>query len=172
MTEAVPPAPTGRLSAPIRKLIEEAAKFGIVGLVNAVLDFALFNLLTASALKGHPLTANAISTFVATLSAYLMNRHWSFKHRQQSAVRRELSIFILINGVAFGIGSLCLAVSHYGFNFESTLANNLAKLVGLGLGTIFRFWAYRRHVWPAVVAIEHVLHDKFVHGDEAATPPD
>lgn len=170
--EAVPPVPSGRITQPIRKVIEEAAKFGIVGLVNAVLDFALFNALTATVLKTHPLTANAISTFVATLSAYAMNRRWSFKHRQQSAVRRELALFIVINVIAFGIGSACLAISHYGFHFESTLANNVAKLIGLGLGTIFRFWAYRTHVWPAVVAIEHVLHDKFVGDDEAATPVD
>ncbi|MSW42688.1 MAG: GtrA family protein, partial [Actinobacteria bacterium] len=37
----------------------------------------------------------------------------------------------------------------------SPLADNVsANVIGLGLGTIFRFWSYRRWVFPEVVSAE------------------
>lgn len=130
-------------------LLHEAAKFGIVGLINAVVDIGLFNLLRVTVLDGHPLTAKAISMSVATTSAYFMNRHWSFKHRERSKVRREFALFFLINGFALLIAEGCLAFSHYVLDLRSVAADNIAaNVIGLGLGTLFRFWAYRRHVWP------------------------
>jgi putative flippase GtrA len=41
------------------------------------------------------------------------------------------------------------AISHYLLDFTSTLADNIAaNVIGLGLGTAFRFWSYRRWVFP------------------------
>ena len=33
------------------------------------------------------------------------------------------------------------------FRSTSRLADNIATVVGIGLGTLFRFWAYRRWVF-------------------------
>ena len=42
----------------------------------------------------------------------------------------------------------CLGLSHYFLDLRSPLADNIsAKVVGIGLGTLFRFWAYRRFVF-------------------------
>ena len=48
----------------------------------------------------------------------------------------------------------CLALSHYGLGaiwpavFQTRLADNIASyIVGTGLGTLFRFWSYRRFVF-------------------------
>jgi hypothetical protein len=46
------------------------------------------------------------------------------------------------------IALACLAVSHYLLDLRSPLADNIsANGVGLVLGTLFRFWAYRRFVF-------------------------
>ena len=43
-----------------------------------------------------------------------------------------------------------LAVSHYGLGFTSPLADNIAKnVIGLGIGTVFRFWTYRTWVFTS-----------------------
>jgi putative flippase GtrA len=48
-----------------------------------------------------------------------------------------------------GIALVCLWFSHYILGFTSPLADNIsANVIGLGLGTIFRFWSYRRWVFP------------------------
>ena len=56
-----------------------------------------------------------------------------------------------MNGAAMGIALLCLGVSHYVLGFTSPLADNIAaNVVGLVLGTAFRFYAYRTWVFTEI----------------------
>lgn len=146
-----PPVPLPliqRLPGPLRVLAEELAKFGLIGLFNFVLDVALFNLLLTGPLEGKPLTSKAVSTAVAATSSYFMNRHWTWKHRVRSGLRREYGLFILLSAVGLGITETCLAVSHYVLGFDSVLADNIAANgVGLVLGMAWRFWSFKRWVF-------------------------
>ena len=131
-------------------LVRELLKFGMVGLVAFVVDVGLFNLLLHQTDK--PLTSKTISTVVATTVAYIGNRLWTFRRRSRSGVGREYSLFFLLNGVGLAISLGCLAISHYLLGFTSRLADNIsANVVGLALGTAFRFWSYRRFVFRAVL---------------------
>jgi hypothetical protein len=52
------------------------------------------------------------------------------------------------------IALLCLWVSHYVLGYESALADNIsANVIGLVLGTTFRFWSYHNWVFPEEVSI-------------------
>lgn len=140
-------------------LAREVLKFGVVGLVAFVVDVGLFNVLRFGAgvlwlhsatgpLHQHPLTAKAISTSLATLVAWLGNRHWTYRHRRSRAVHHELALFVLFNVAGMMIALGCLALSHYALDLRSGLADNISgNGVGLVLGTLFRFWAYRRFVF-------------------------
>jgi len=131
-------------------LVRELMKFGVVGGVAFVVDVGLFNLLLH--LTDKPLTSKTISTIAATTVAYAGNRTWTFRRRSRSTVRREYSLFFLLNGVGMLIALTCLAISHYLLGYTSTLADNVAaNVVGLGLGTAFRFWSYRRWVFPELL---------------------
>jgi putative flippase GtrA len=131
-------------------LMRELVKFGMVGAVAFVIDVGLFNLLLHD--TGKPLTSKTISTVVATTAAYIGNRLWTFRRRSRSGVGREYVLFFLLNGVGLAISLGCLAISHYVLGFTSRLADNIAaNVVGLVLGTTFRFWSYRRWVFPAVL---------------------
>lgn len=138
--------------AKLRGLIHEAAKFGIVGLTALVVDIGLFNvLLYFGPLEGKPLTAKAVSVATATTVAYFGNRFWTFKHRGRSSFTREYLLFFGLNGVAMLIAMGVLWISHYGLGFTSPLADNIAaNVIGLGLGTLFRFWSYRKFVFPEI----------------------
>ncbi len=128
-------------------LIHEVAKFGVVGVFNAVLDIALFNYLHFSVGIG-PLTAKAISTTIAATSSYFMNRHWSFAHRARSGLRREYALFVVLSGVGLLIVEVCLAVTRYGLGLKSVFALNVAANgVGMVLGTLWRFYAFKRWVF-------------------------
>jgi len=133
-------------------LLHELAKFGVVGGVAFVVDVVVFNLLlfhTSGVLHGKPVTAKAVSTVVATIVSYIGNRFWTFRHRESSGSAREYVLFFLLNGVGLLITEACLAFSHYVLGLQSQLADNVsANLVGVGLATLFRFWAYRRWVFP------------------------
>jgi putative flippase GtrA len=129
-----------------RGLIHELAQFGIAGLATAVEDIGLFNILLHEGLN--PILCKAISTTIAALTSYAINRNWAFRHRARTGSTRELPRFIALSAVGLGIVELCLAVSHYGLGLTSPLADNLsANGVGLVLGTIWRYWSFRRWVF-------------------------
>ena len=117
-----------------------------------MVDIGLFNLLLYfGPLDGKPLTAKVVSVAAATTVAYFGNRFWTFKHRGRTSFAREYMLFFALNGVAMLIAVGCLWVSHYALGFESALADNIsANVIGLGLGTMFRFWSYRKFVFPEV----------------------
>lgn len=132
-------------------LIRESLKFATVGSVGFIVDIVVFNaLLFGGPLNGRPLEAKTASVIIATVVTYAGNRHWTFRHRTRTTVAREYPVFFLLNGVGLGIALACLAVSNYVLGFSGPLADNIAaNVVGLGLGTLFRFWSYRKWVFPA-----------------------
>lgn len=157
------PGLLGQVERRLRGLFSELAKFGTVGALSFLVDIAIFNAVLLVLDK--PLTAKVISTVFSATNAFLLNRAWSFKHRQRTTVRREYGLFFVLNVVGLAIALLCLAVSHYVLGFESRLADNIAANgVGLVLGTLFRFWSYRRFVWAAPDQVEEAAAD----GDAAA----
>ncbi len=134
-------------------LVHEVAKFGIVGLGALVVDVGLFNLLRFAGGQGpmydKPLTAKVVSVSVATTVAYFGNRYWTFRERGRTSFGREYALFFVLNAVGLGISVGCLWFSHYALGFTSGIADNIsANVIGLGLGTLFRFWSYRRWVFP------------------------
>jgi putative flippase GtrA len=137
-----------RVGTPWRVLVKELSAFGVVGAINLVVDIGLFNALHFGAGIG-PLTSRVISTTVATTSAYFMNRHWSFSHRARAGLAREYTLFFVLNGVALAMGLLVLGATRYGFGVTDQLSLNVANLIGIGIGTVFRFWSYKRWVFPA-----------------------
>jgi putative flippase GtrA len=131
--------------------LPELLRFGSVGAVAFVVDVGLFNLLRfgpGELLAAKPLTAKVLSVAVATVVAWLGNRYWTFAPRRTAARVRELLGFALVNVGGMGIAVACLAISHYALGLTSPLADNVAaNVVGLGLGTAFRYVAYRRVVF-------------------------
>ncbi|GIF73744.1 hypothetical protein Asi02nite_32620 [Asanoa siamensis] len=139
------------------KLLREALKFGIVGGVNTVINFAVFNALALTVFHGGQLKANVVATVFATFTSYFMNRHWTYKDRPKSAIRRETTLFVLFNATGLVIELGVLGIAKYGLGTESLLVLNVFKFLGLGLATVFRFYTYRTFVFraapkPAAVA--------------------
>ena len=63
-------------------------------------------------------------------------------------MRKEYTLFFGFNAVGLAIALGCLGISHYLLDLTSPLADNVsANLIGMALGTVFRFWAYRRFVF-------------------------
>src|SRR5207237_9502263 len=90
---------------------------------------------------------------LATTASCLGNGPWSFRARGGKGFSREYPVFFLLNAVGLGFALACLAVTKYGFGLTGPLALNLAgNVIGMGGATAFRFWSYRRWVFPAVSA--------------------
>jgi putative flippase GtrA len=135
----------------------ELAKFLVVGGTSYVVDVGLFSLLSHSVLAQKVVTAKAISVIVATILSYVLNREWSFNSRGGRERHHEAVLFFVVNGIALGLNLVPLAISQYVIginpaNYSSltvSVANFIsANIIGTALGMAFRFWAYRKWVFP------------------------
>jgi putative flippase GtrA len=140
--------PVAGLAARIRHLVPELAKFGIVGGIGTVIDLGGAALLHNAYHVG-PLAAKAISLTAATIFTYLGSRFWTFRHRENQPVLREAVLFVSINFVGLIIAEVVIAFTTYGLDLKDPIAYNAASVLGSGLGTIFRFYAYRKWVFLA-----------------------
>ena len=138
----------------IKRLIDlrhEFGKFFSVGALGYVVGVGGFNFLVHldnAPLASKPLTASLISGVASILVAYFGNRHWTWKDRQRTGAKREITLFFVINGITLIFGVICLAISRYVLNLDSALADNIsANVIGVGIGTLFRFWSYRTIVF-------------------------
>ena len=126
-----------------RILLKEVAAFGVVGAVGFVLQLGLFNLFhDIGSLK-----ANALATVVTTAFAYVGNRYLSFSHRARTGLGRETSWFFGINFVTLVIAQLVLGVAYLFGKQQDKFVTNVLVVLGIGIGTIIRFWAYKRFVF-------------------------
>jgi putative flippase GtrA len=156
------------LPARIRGISHEVAKFGVIGVINVVVNLAVFNLLLRTVLDNGEVKAKAIATVVATTCAYFMNRHWTYRDRPKSTLRREYTLFLFFNAVGLVIEVAVVWIAKYGLGQTSDLVFNICTGIGIVLGTVFRFWAYRNHVFKleAGEAVEPTL-DSGAAGDDA-----
>jgi putative flippase GtrA len=135
----------------------ELVSFGLIGAIAFVIDVGTFNLLVHShnlisgatpPLETHPVTGKIISSALATLFAYFGNRNITWSGLSRHSIHREVALFFVFNVIAMGIAGLALAVSRYVLGLDSLIADNIsANVVGVGLGTLFRFWSYRKWVF-------------------------
>ena len=114
-----------------------------------LVDLGIFNLLRLTVLSPEvlhegPVLAKVASTSVAIVVNWLGNRHWTFREHRGRQLLREGVEFAVASLGGLLIGLTCLWVSHYVLGFTSVLADNISgNVVGLALGTAFRFTMYR-----------------------------
>lgn len=135
----------------------ELLKFGMVGGTTWVIDTVVFLVLKNTVLVEKPLTAKIIAVLVATIVSYILNREWSFRTRGGRERHHEAALFFLISGVGVAVYSAPLAVSRYVLNlsvpevslFTQEAADFVSgQIIGVLLGMAFRWWAFRRFVFP------------------------
>jgi len=158
----------------VTAIVRELGKFGTVGGISFLIDLAIFNALLHAGFE--TLVAKTISTVIAATLAFVGNRFWTWRHRAHHHMARQYTTFFLLNAVGLGIGLSCLAISHYGLGqiwpaLQSTLADNVSgQLVGTGLGTLFRFWSYRRFVFRPTIEAEVPSPETETDAEPSAVP--
>jgi putative flippase GtrA len=156
--DPTPPVPHPADTAPgapkipaVRRLASELVPFGLVGLLGTVITIAGANLMRHW-LDGGPVTSVVVPTMVSTVTSYLLNRHWTFRHRGGEGYGRGFVIFFGLNGVGTGIQALCTGFTFYTLGLHSGVAYNAGLLAGLGLASAFRYWSYKKWVFTPVTA--------------------
>jgi putative flippase GtrA len=135
-------------------LVTQVVRFSLVGGIGFVVDVGLFNLLRAhgpDGIHGWTIAAKTIALVAAIAVNWIGNRVWTFRWRtRRTDTAREAVEFFIASVAGSLVALLCLGISHYGLHLTSAFADNVsANVVGLILGSLLRFVAYRQWVFRA-----------------------
>ncbi|GAA2176747.1 hypothetical protein GCM10009784_24510 [Arthrobacter parietis] len=149
----------------------ELAKFGAVGGVAFVIDKGLFWILIHGPMEDSEVKAQVVSAAIATVFAWIANRYWTFRHRRQANVLRELMMFLLINAIGLGIAAGFVWLAKYPLDISDRTGLFVAGIVGTVLATAVRFVAYRFWVFNEELDAEPAFaHDhELIHPRSRAT---
>jgi putative flippase GtrA len=141
------PGPLARLNAP---MLVQFVKFGIVGVSNTLLAFAIYTVLL-KVFGVWYLAASAIGFVVGAVNGFLLNRRWTFAGHVGDS----------LTPVRWGIVQGCGLALNEGLLFVFVDDAHIEKLLGQACATaivtvitflVNRAWTFRMH--PAVAAAE------------------
>lgn len=119
-----------------RNTRQKAIRFGLVGLLNTLVDVATFALLIA--LSFPALAANIGAWLVAISASYAMNSRWSFERDQQLGEARSILRFVGLGAlVSLGISSGAILA------LAPVIGLWPAKILGVAVAAVLNFIAAR-----------------------------
>jgi putative flippase GtrA len=124
-------------------LFGQIVRFAVVGGLNTIVDYSLFNLLHH--VFGWPLlVSNTISVSMAIVNSFLWNRYWTFSARRSGGwQRREVLAFLLVSLIGLAINNGGFWLLHNTWGGSSVLATNLQKAGASIISLVWNFVGYR-----------------------------
>lgn len=86
--------------AETKKTLWQMAKFAIVGVLNTLVDFAVFQSLNLT--LGWVYAAQVIGYTAGIINSYLWNSNWTFREQRTRSLR-EMGLFLLVNLASLGV---------------------------------------------------------------------
>ena len=103
---------------PSKKDITQFIKFGLVGVMNTLVDFLVYQLLAYFGL--HYAIAQCISYSCGLLNSYFFNSRWTFGQGKKYS-KREFIRFLAVNLLSLGLSILLLRLCYETLGIESNL---------------------------------------------------
>ncbi|HEX3011727.1 MAG TPA: glycosyltransferase, partial [Syntrophomonadaceae bacterium] len=137
-------------------LLQQILRFGITGIINTLIDFAVFNLLVAVTdihsgwLLG---MVNMLAIAVAAANSYFMNRSWTFKNIDEQKRIRQITRFIIATAIGMFLNSIILLLISSMADLipvSNFVILNTGKVLGAILSASWNFIVYRQWVFNAV----------------------
>jgi putative flippase GtrA len=141
-----------------RKELVRFAKFMVVGIVGAIVDFGTYNLLNEG-FNFPPEASGTISFALAICSNFVWNRYWTYPDSRTKPILFQFIQFFVVNALGIVIRLPIISLTRRPFSsfiqdlltLESeaarALGNNLALAVAVGIVLFWnffvnRFWTY------------------------------
>lgn len=136
----------------MRELAFQMFRFGLVGLVNASVDAAVFFTMVAILAAIAPnlshewslIAANTTSFVIAVSVSYILNSRFTFKKRHEDLNLRDYLLFVASQVAGFVAHTATLVIA------AKYVPLPLAKLFGIGVGFVVNFTLARAIVFRNV----------------------
>ena len=99
-------------------------KFGMVGVINTLVNWIIFFILNA--LGMYYILANIIAYILGTVNSYLWNTLWVFKYKDKASTETTIK-FIILNLIGLGLNTGILYVLVYKYLQYYIINNTLNK---------------------------------------------
>lgn len=93
--------------SPMRRLVAQLMKFGVVGIIAFVIDYGVMVALT-ELLGLNPVLSATISFTVSVVFNYVASMRYVFTHRNGMSRRREFFIFVVLSVIGLGLNDLLM----------------------------------------------------------------
>jgi putative flippase GtrA len=145
--------------------VKQVGKFGVVGALNTVMDFIIYNLLHFK-LGWALIQSNIVSTTIAMIFSFYMNKKLVFRHHEGSHLKQGIIFFAV---TAFGLYvlqtgtiqvltevwteplQLTVAFAHVldldRFFSDTFIVNNCAKALGTIISLTWNYLMYKKVVF-------------------------
>lgn len=136
----------------LQKSFKELIKFGIVGVVNTLLDMVIYFILTMY-FGMFKYMAQTISYLIAMIHSYIVNRFWTFGRRGKVESASEPVKFVVVNLISLGISYLCFYLIGF-WTQNLDVSDNMRILIE------------KLIVTPAVMIVNFILNKIWVFQEE------
>ena len=140
----------------MKKLIDQIAKFGVVGVVCFFIDWGIYNIFNfifrkcgiADSFPEYYLVSKAIAFVVSMVSNYLLSMKFVFVRRDDMSRKKEFVIFVILSTIGLLINEICLFIGMdliYGnWKFlqklmNRTVAENFFMIGATGVVMVYNF---------------------------------
>ena len=115
-------------------------KFGMVGVVNTIIDFSIFVFLLR-VMEWDPLWSNFVAYVAAVTNSYIMNMLWTFRFTSEKNLNASTFLmFVSINSMGLIIGTSVI------FIFQPIMQEETAKLIAVFLTLLWNFFGTKHFV--------------------------
>lgn len=129
-------------------VIWQVAKFGLVGVLNTLIDLGVFNLLifATGSVKGNPLVIFKVISFsAAVINSYIWNKNWVFEDRRSE--NRQFIQFLIVSLVSVAVAAGIIKVMTEYISPVGGLSQvqwaNVAQLVTIVFSFVWNYLGYK-----------------------------
>lgn len=138
----------------LMSLAGQFLRFGIIGGVNTLLDFAVLNGLSyfTGIYEGNGIIPlNMISFTVAVINSYYLNKRWAFKDTGGEEKGRKFTLFLMVSIIGAFINTATVRIVSTNldplFGLSQPLWLNFAKILATALSLVWNFVGYKFFVF-------------------------